>query len=362
MKKAYLVLLILLLAIVGGQILIRSYARSNAVLTRPTRIAVILNGDPEDRSYVQTYADAIHAYQETHEADIVMFDNVAAEDFRGVAQGVIDEGYWILICTNYQYEPDILELAEEHPNVYFLNGSGTQYAPNYASFLARSYQSRYLSGIVAGKRTATGEIGYVIAYPTPETIRQVNAFTLGAKKVNPDVRVFIRFTYDWNADEPAKEAAIALLDEHNIDVMSLHTNSQAPLEEADARGIYTIGNNYDNRDLYPATYLTACVLAWEEFLTERIDECERGKFVGRHYWAGMKTGAASLAPLTGNVYFATGDEVEREKQRILSGEYDVFYGPVTDNYGMLRVGEGENLPDEELLYEMNWYVDGVVVE
>ena len=362
MRKTFLILLFLIIAIGGGSFIIRQQLKADTEEERVTKIAVILSGSRDDRSYSQAYYDGMLAYAESAGKDVVFYDRVAPEEFEATVRPVLEEGYWIIIGDHYGYEPYIEGLTETYPDVYYLIGSGTGHSANHASFLGRAYQARYLSGIVAGKRTETGEIGYIISMPIPETIRQVNAFTIGVRKVNPEAKVYVRFTNDWNDDTLAAEATNALLDAHNIDVLSLHTNSLAPLREADARGVYLIGNNYDNRDLFPKTYLTSCTFQWENFFAERISECERHKFTGKHYWESIKTGSVSLAPLTGNVYFATGDEVEAERRRILAGEFDVFYGPVTDNYGTVRVREGENLPDDELLYNMHWYVDGVVVE
>ena len=362
MKKTYFIFAAVLLVILGGILYIRFRLYASDSQTRETRIAVILNGSMNDRSYSQSYYRAMLSYWDKTGADVVFHDNVTPDSFEPLAKMLLADGYWIIIGDTYEYEPSFRSLASQYPDACFMNGSGTESASNYTSFLGRVYQARYLAGMVAGKRTATGEIGYVIAMPTPETIRQVNAFTIGVKKMNPEATVYVRFTNDWNDDDKATEVTNALLDAHNIDVLSLHTNTIAPLYAADARGVYIIGNNYDNRELFPDTYLTATVFEWEAFLTERIGECERGKFSGKRYWESIRTGMVSLAPLTRNVYFATGDDVEAERQKILDGTFDVFFGPVTDNYGVLRVREGENLPDDELLHRMYWYVDGVVTE
>lgn len=53
------------------------------------------------------------------------------------------------------------------------------------AYFGRMYQARYLTGMVAGSMTRKNEIGYVAAFPIPEVIRGINAFTLGARAVNP---------------------------------------------------------------------------------------------------------------------------------------------------------------------------------
>ena len=211
-------------------------------------------------------------------------------------------------------------------------------------------------------QTKTDRIGYIVATPTPETIRQVNAFTIGVRKVNPDATVYVRHTNHWNNDKIAETVTEKLLKEQDIDVLTLHTNTIMPLKIANERGIYTIGNNRDNRDLFPNTYLIACVFDWAPFFTERIGECNRNKFVGQHYWEGMRTGIVAISEPTALVSPETKRIVEAEQNRIMTGRYDVFFGPVTDTDGFVRVRKGENLPDTELLEHMDWYVEGVDVE
>lgn len=95
---------------------------------------------------------------------------------------------------------------------------------------------RYLSGIVAGLQTETNEIGYAAAFPISEVNRGINAFTLGVKSVNPDADVYIKWINSWVDDEAAMKTTNALLNNHNIDVLTIHTDSLAPLEIAEERG------------------------------------------------------------------------------------------------------------------------------
>ena len=133
-----------------------------------------------------------------------------------------------------------------------------------------------------------------------------------------------------------------------------------PLEIAEERGVMSIGYNYDNSRNYPETYLTAAVWDWDEFYTPIILKCLQGKFEGKHYWEGIDTGMVSLAPLTDKVNDETEAIVLQEMERISSGTYDVFYGPIYDNEGKLRVEEGECMTDNAMLNEFDWYVEGVI--
>lgn len=65
-----------------------------------------------------------------------------------------------------------------------------------------------------------------------------------------------------------------------------------------------------------------------------------------------------LAPYGKDVPDSVKELVEEEKARIVSGEWDVFYGPVKDQSGEVRVPEGSAMTDAEML-SMNWFVEGV---
>ena len=219
---------------------------------------------------------------------------------------------------------------------------------------------RYLSGIVAGLQTETNEIGYVAAYPIPEVNRGINAFTLGVRQVNPDAHVYVEWTQSWTGDAEAEEATEKLLDEHSIDVITIHTDTNRTLEIAEEQGIWCIGYNMDNIETYPDTFLTAPVFEWENFYELHILECLQGKFIGKHYWDGAETNIVSLAPLSRNVKPGIQKEVEAASRKFLSGTFDVFYGPIADTEGNIRICEMESMTDAEMLNAFDWYVEGVV--
>jgi len=218
-----------------------------------------------------------------------------------------------------------------------------------------------LSGIVAGLLTTTNEIGYVAAFNISEVNRGINAFTMGVRLVNPDATVHVEWCGSWTDDNMAAAATNKLIESHNIDVLTMHTDSLAPLEVAEKNKIWSIGYNTDNSSLFPDTYLTAPVWEWEYFYKQRIEECKYNQFTGKHYWEGMETGVVSLAPFTDNVKPEISAIVENEKKRIETGTYDVFYGPIRDNKGNLRIKDGESMTDDEMLNAFDWFVEGVKI-
>jgi basic membrane protein A len=224
------------------------------------------------------------------------------------------------------------------------------------------YQIRYLCGIVAGLQTETNEIGYVAAYDLSEVNRGINAFTLGVRKVNPDANVYVRYCDSWDNDDATKKAAEQLFDSHSIDVMTVHSDSLAAYDEAEKRGIYIIGYNRDDSEDYPDYYLTAAVWQWDKFYTPKIKEVLQDKFKKEQYWDGVESGIVELAPLTENVKNGTERIVTSELFKLENGNFDVFYGPIYDTDGNLRVAEGESMTDEVMLNSFDWNVEGVIID
>jgi basic membrane protein A len=273
------------------------------------------------------------------------------------------DGCRVIIAPSFGYGEYVKDLAAIYPEVCFLHPTGTEYLANMTSFFGRMYQVRYLSGIVAGLRSETGQIGYVAAFPIPEVIRQINAFTLGARSVAPDTEVHVVYCNSWTDDAAAKSASEELLDKYpEIDILSMHTDSLMPNYFAEERGIWSIGFNKDNAGKFPKSYLTACVWDWSDYYKSAILSWLQGKFYGRNDWVGMEDGMVSLSELTQNCAPGTGEAVDEALRRFESRSFDVFYGPVTDNTGRERVPAGESMSDDEMLNRFDWYVEGVTVE
>ena len=356
MKKIIAIVAGIIAIIVIGIVLISVRETDTEVTREQTGVGFILNGSIDDHSWGQSHYEGMEQCAGGLNLKVFYRENVPAdEQCKEEMKALIDQGCKIIICNSFGYAEYVQEMAEEYRNIYFFHATGVAEAGNLATYFGRIYQMRYLSGIVAGLQTETNEIGYVAAYPISEVNRGINAFTLGVRAVNPDATVYVEWTQSW-----AEEATDRLLRAHDVDVLTIHTDTNRALEIAEEKGIWSIGYNMDNIDLYPNTFLTAPVFEWENFYEPHILECLQGKFVGKHYWEGAETGIVALAPLSGNVKPGIAREVERERQKFLSGTFDVFYGPITDAEGSIRVHEMECMTDQELLNAFDWYVEGVV--
>ena len=361
MKKISIIGSFILAIIIIGIIAINGAQRDTQVTKEKTKVGVLLNGECKDKSWGQSHYEGLELTANQLNLDLYYVENTPeTEECLAIIDGLIMDGCKIIICNSFNYGEWMIQAAEKYPDICFFHATGVVDSKNLTTYFGRIYQMRYLSGIVAGMQTETNQIGYVAAFPISEVNRGINAFTLGVRAVNPEATVYVEWSETWTDDEKTAEAATGLLDKNRqIDVLAMHTDSLAVLDIAEERGIWSIGYNYDNSESYPNTYLTAPVWDWENFYTPRLLECLQGKFKGDNYWVGVEEGIVSLAPLTANVKEGIEDEIKKELDRIQSCEFDVFYGPVKDQDGNIRVEKGENMSDEVLLNRFDWYVEGV---
>ncbi|PKM54338.1 MAG: BMP family ABC transporter substrate-binding protein, partial [Firmicutes bacterium HGW-Firmicutes-3] len=178
------------------------------------------------------------------------------QDVEQEMRNMIDQGATVIFATSFGYMDFMEKLSGDFPEVAFLHCSGYKTTDNMANYFGRIYQARYLSGIVAGMKTETNKIGYVAAFPIPEVIRGINAFTLGAQSVNPDVEVEVVWTSTWYDPAKEKEAAIAMLD-NGADVIAQHQDTAGPQQAAEERGLWSVGYNTDMSAMAPKAYMTA---------------------------------------------------------------------------------------------------------
>jgi basic membrane protein A len=335
------------------------------IMKAKTNVGLLLSGPPDDMSWSSTHYSAVNGISEDLNLEVICRENVPAdENCAEVIRSLVeDEHCLVVIAASYDYGKYMEEAAGKYPDVYFIHAAGTAAGKNICSFTGRMYQYRYLSGIVAGTQTKTNSIGYVAAFPITGVNVGINAFTLGVRSVNPDAVVHVAFTGSWTDDRAAGDAAEKLVSEYGADVITLHTDSLAPLDYAEEHGVWTIGYSCDNSGRYPKSYLTACVWHWDSYYREQILSCIQGKFKGEHRWLGYDSGIMELIDpaKSGNADPAYNAPLEAAKARFGNYSFDVFYGPVTDNTGNIRVAESESLSDETMLTSFDWYVEGVQI-
>ncbi len=348
-----------------GMIFIRDSRVDTDITRNTTRVGLVLTGNVDDQNYCQNQYESLMSLKDELNLKIVLKENVPEDEscYEAIRDLIKKDGCRVVAAASYGYGESCVKAAEEFPDAAIIHTHGSESSANLASCQGRMYQARYLSGIAAGMRTETDSIGYVAAFPYSEVNRNLNAFALGVRRVNPAANVYVRFCDSWLDDDAAGDATIRLLDDHpDIDVISMHTNSIRPNEVADERGVWSIGFNRDNAGLFPDTYVTACVWSWENYYRKAITDYLRGKFHGEIVWLGMEDKVPGLSDLTKNAVSGTQEAVDEAREEFASRKFDVFYGQINDNTGRVRIPDGESMSDEEMMNHFDWYVEGVIIE
>lgn len=279
-------------------------------------------------------------------------------DAERVIRDFAEKDFDLIITTSFGYMDPTLMVAGEYPDTHFVHVSGFKTAENMSTLFGRMYQPRYLSGLVAGSMTESNIIGYVAAFPIPEVIRGINAFTLGVREMNPDAEVRVVWTNTWFGPPEEKEAAEALLDQ-GADIIAQHQDTTEPQKAAADRGGMSIGYDSDMRAFVGDTVLTSPVWNWGPAFLMFAEQVRDDTWATQQVWDGMDNGIVALAALSPSVPAEVADAVAEKQAAIIAGEIDVFCGALTGQNGVAFLPEGHCMTDGQML-SMDWFVEGVI--
>ncbi|GAB3456664.1 BMP family ABC transporter substrate-binding protein [Insolitispirillum peregrinum] len=278
-------------------------------------------------------------------------------DAERVINQFAQQGFDLVFTTSFGFMNPTLKVAKRYPNIKFEHATGYKRADNVATYAARFYEGRAIIGTMAGMMTKSNVLGYIASVPIPEVVQGINAFTLAARKVNPKVQVKVVWVNSWYDPGKEREAAEALIAQ-GADVLSQHTDSPAPVQAAEEKGIYAFGQASDMAKFGPHAQLTSIVDNWGDYYIARVKAAMDGSWKAIDTWDGLKQGMVHMAPYGAAVPDAVKAKADEVKAGIIAGTLHPFTGPIKNQAGELVVKDGETIPDGQLL-TMNWFVEGV---
>lgn len=324
------------------------------------KVGFIYIGQPGDAGYTYQHDQGRLYLEKTLGVKTVKMENVPedAAKVEKVCEDMISQGCNVVVGTSFGFLDGMKRSAKNHKDVTYLHASGTDTdTPNLSTFFGKIEQPRYLSGIVAAMKSKTGKIGYVAAFPIPECIRGINAFTLGVRSVNPNATVKVVWTNTWYDPSKETEAANTLLNQ-GVDVITQHQDSAAAQQAAEKKNVFSIGYNSDMSKSAPKAYMTSPVWNWGPYYVRQVKAIQDGTWKKESYWGGMNDNIVDLAPLTANAPEGAQAKVDAAKADIKSGKLNVFAGPIKDQTGAEKVAAGTTMKDEDV-WNMSWFVQGV---
>ena len=278
-------------------------------------------------------------------------------DAERVIREMAASGHDLIVATSFGYMNYVDRVSKQFPDVKFMHATGYKSGPNFNNYNARFYEGRYLTGVIAGEMTKSDVLGYIAAFPIPEVLQGINAFTLGAQSVNPDIEVRVIWVNSWYDPGKEREAAMALIAQ-GADVITHHTDSTAAVQAAQEKGVYAVAYHSDMSKYGKDAHLTATTHHWGNYYTQAAQKALAQNGMAESIWGGIKDGFIDLAPINPAVPQATQDKVAALKQQIKDGSFHPFTGPIVAQDGKEVLPAGQPMSDQAL-GQMNYYVKGV---
>jgi len=285
-------------------------------------------------------------------------ESVAPPDFDRVANQLARTGSRLIFTTSFSYFQPTVRVAPTLPNVMFENATGTSTLPNLSIYNARFYEGRYIQGVIAARKSRSKTIGYIASFPIPEVIHAINTVMRGAWSVDPQMRIRVVWVSAWFNPAREADAARALIDQ-GCDVVCQHTDSPAPLQLANERGVFGFGQASDMTRFAPRAHLTSSVNNWGDYYAERARAMLEGTWRPGDVWGGLNSGMFRLAPFTNMTPEETA-EAERIRDAISSGRLHPFDGPIVRQDGTEVIPAGQRLTDDQIRAQ-NYFYRGIDV-
>jgi simple sugar transport system substrate-binding protein len=278
-------------------------------------------------------------------------------DAERVVRDLAAKGHQIVFTTSFGYMDQTLKAAKSFPKNFFYHATGFKSSSNVFIYNCRMYEPAYLAGIIAGHMSKRGTLGFVASFPIPEVVRNINAYTLGARSVNPKITTKVVWVSSWYDPAKERQAAETLIGQ-GADVLLQNTDSSAVLQTAQDKGVYAFGWDSDMTAYAPKAHLGSAIEVWGPYYTLVAESYLAGKPFKENIWWGMKEGMNDFVSLNPIVPPAALKQVAAKKAEIVAGKFHPFSGPIQGNDGTTRVPAGKTLSDKEI-DAINWYVEGV---
>jgi basic membrane protein A and related proteins len=278
-------------------------------------------------------------------------------DAERVLRDLASQGHGLIFATSFGYLEPALRVAAEFPGVRFEHAGGYKTAPNLNTYDARYYEARYLAGLLAGRTSRSGIVGYVAGFPVPEVVQGINAFAIGLREANPKAQLRLLWLNSWFDPPREREAAFALLDQ-GADVLTNHSASSAVASAAQDRRAKFIAYHSDMRRAAPDAQIGAVTHHWGAYYTGVARAVLEGRWKPVPASGGLKEGQVQLSALGDSVSAETRALIDSRRQAIESGSFTPFRAPLVDQGGRTRLAQGRL--DDAQIARMDWLVQGVV--
>ena len=302
---------------------------ATGLFAKDISVGFVLVGPSTDGGWSMRHHQGFHSLSK-HGYNVEGVESVAEADSERVFKKLARK-HDIVFGTSFGFMENMVRAAKSKPKTIFMHATGYKgNDKNMDNYVCHSFQARYLTGIAAGMMTKTNKIGVVGSHPIPEIIRNINALTLGAQSVNPDVEVSIIWINSLFDPPKDMDAAKVLADQKN-DILFTTTDSPSVVTLAQQRSeqgqeIWSMGNDAPMGQYGPDRYITGMMFNWNVLYKEIVDQLAAGKLkMGQRWNWGLQENCVGLSPWGKNVPGKVVNKVETVKMNWINDDLDTWY-------------------------------------
>ena len=278
-------------------------------------------------------------------------------DAERVMRNLAQQGNKVIFATSFGYMNQMAKVAKIYPNTIFMHATGYKTDKNMGTYDVHTYEGAYMLGVVAGKTTKTNKLGVVASFPIPEVVRNINAYTLGARSVNPKVTTQVIWVNSWFDPGKERDAALALISQGS-DTLMQNTDSPAVVQAAEQKGVHAFGWDSNMSKFGPKAQLAASVIHWETIYSKVLTDVINKTWKTSKIWWGVSHGAIDIENFGPDVTPDVKKAALDVRESIRTGKFHPFTGPLLDQGGKEILPKGKVMSDDDLS-KMNYYVQGV---
>ncbi len=329
--------------------------------------AGMLEPDTLKAAFIYTKTAETSSWTYAHELGRMHIEQVLGEKVKTIAidqadteaqtaaaiEKAIKEGCSVIFTTARQMVNQSVRSAILHPEVKIYNCSIKMSYSSICTYYARMYESKFLMGAIAAAMCREDRLGYIADYPIYGTMANINAFAMGARMINPFVKVYLEWSRTQEGD------AAKRLEERGIRYIS-GDDMITPKHASRRYGLYALKENGSIENL--ATPIWHWGKFYEQILRIILGgagdtSTARGK-KAVNYWWGMSSDVIDVI-CSENMPHGIHRLVDLLRNSIRSGSFHPFDGLIYSQNQEIRCQEGSSLKPDAII-TMDWLAENIV--
>ncbi|MGN1400384.1 MAG: BMP family protein [Bacillus sp. (in: firmicutes)] len=299
-------------------------------------------GGVDDKSFNQSAWEGLEEFAKENDMSkgngIDYLQSESDADYATNLNTLVRNGNDLILGIGYKLAADIEAVADQRPDSHFGIIDEVVKKDNVASVTFKEHEGSFLVGVVAAMTTDSNKIGFIGGIDGALINKFEVGYIAGAKSVNPDIEVEVKYAGAFDDPTTGKELANTMY-KQDVDVIyhaaggtgtGLFTAATELKEKNNDANVWVIGVDLDQSEegKVPGTdlnvTLTSMVKRVDLAVKDLAEKSMNGDFPGgEQVEYGLEEGAVGIAPTTDNVSEEALAAVDEWTAKIKNGEVKV---------------------------------------